>query len=140
MGGLRGSHKRECSPLASCHSVPCISHLLGHDYGTAQGAKLVVHLLQLILLVALCHYATTSLEPQLVVAAYKGAYGYGLVQRAVEPYEAYAATISATVVWLILRYKLHRPNLRGARQCAGWECVDESLYRVGVVVESAADT
>ena len=53
-------------------------------YRTLQCAQLIIHLLQLILVTAVRHYATTCLQPQLVVATHKGANCDGLVQIAIE--------------------------------------------------------
>ena len=64
-------------------------HLLRHQDCLSQRPELVIDLLQLILLVALCHHAAASLKPQLAVAAHEGSDGYSLVEAAVEPDETY---------------------------------------------------
>lgn len=67
--------------------------------------------------VTLCHDASASLEPQLAVAAYEGADGYGLVQTAVHAYIAYASAIGSAAMGLILAYQLHGPHLGCAAPC-----------------------
>ena len=67
-----------------------------------QGTQLVITLLQLILVVALCHHATTSLEPELSITTDKGTDDNRLVEVAIQADETDATTIRTTVVWLQL--------------------------------------
>ena len=99
--------------------------------GASQRTEFVVHLLQFILLVALCHDTSASLEPQFAITRDEGADGDGLVQRTVESDDADAAAVSTAVVWLVLRDELHGTNLWSTAQCASRECVDEGLDGIG---------
>ena len=75
-----------------------------------QGTQLVITLLQLILVVALCYHATTSLEPEfaittdncLLYTSDKGTDDNRLVEVAIQADETDATTIRTTVVWLQL--------------------------------------
>ena len=67
-----------------------------------QGTQLVITLLQLILVVALCHHATTSLEPEFSITTDKGTDDNRLVEVAIQADETDATTIRTTVVWLQL--------------------------------------
>lgn len=49
-----------------------------------QRTEFIVTLLQLILIIALCHYSTTRLEPEFAVSANEGTYHDGLIQVAVQ--------------------------------------------------------
>lgn len=115
-------------------------HPLCHQYGLSESTELVVYFLQFIVLVALCHNAATSLEPQFVVAANEGSYGYGLVKTAVKADETYATTVCTAVVWLIFRDKLHGTYLWCTAERTGREGINERLYRVSTLVEFTAHT
>ena len=67
-----------------------------------QGTQLVITLLQLILVVALCHHATTSLEPEFAITTDKGTDDNRLVEVAIQADETDATTLRTTVVWLQL--------------------------------------
>ena len=84
------------------HSSFFTLHLqsLGNVYCFRKRSELVVTLFQLILVVALRHDTTTSLEPKLAISADEGTDDDGLVEVAVQTDEADAATVSTTVVWL----------------------------------------
>ena len=85
--------------------------LLSHGNGLAQSTELVIYFLQLILHIALGHYASSCLEPQLVVAADEGANGDGLVEAAVKAYAAYTSSVCSAVMRLVGRDELHGSDL-----------------------------
>ena len=67
-----------------------------------QRTELVVTLFQLILIIALCHYSTTRLEPEFAVSANEGSYHDGLIQVAVQTDKTDTASVGTAVVRLQL--------------------------------------
>ena len=82
-------------------------HFLRHQYGFAQGAKLIVYFLQFVLRIALGYDAATSLEPQFAVSRYKCADGDGLIQTAIQSDVADATAVCTAVMWLVFADELH---------------------------------
>ena len=67
----------------------------------------------------------SGLEPELVVTAYEGTDGDGLVQIAVQPDEADATSVSPPVVRLDFTDELHGLYLGSSAECAGRKGVNE---------------
>ena len=67
-----------------------------------QGSQFVVAFFQLILVVALCHDATSCLEPQFTITADKGSDDNSLVLVAIESDKTDATAIGTSVVRLQL--------------------------------------
>ena len=67
-----------------------------------QRTELVVTLLQLILIIALCNYSTTRLEPEFAVSANESTDDDSLIQVAVQTDEADTAAVGPAVVRLQL--------------------------------------
>ena len=72
-----------------------------------------------------------------MVAAYEGADGNGLVERAVQPDEADAPSVGTPVVRLDFADELHGAHFRRTAQCSGGEGVDEGADGIGVFQRSA---
>ena len=107
--------------------------------GFLQSSQLVVYFLQFIVLVTLGYDAASSLEPEFVVTAYKGADGDGLVQVAVESDEPDATSVSASVVRFYFADQLHGLHLRSSTQGTGWKCINERLDGIGSFIQGTAN-
>ena len=95
--------------------------------------------MQFVFVLTACHDASSGLEPQFIVAAYKSTDRNGLVQFPVQSDETDAASVSSAVVRLYLTDKLHGTYFRCAAQRPGRESVDESLERIRPFVQCSAD-
>ena len=69
----------------------------------SQSSQFIITLFQLILVVALRHNSTSSLEPEFAITADKGTNYNSLIQIAVQSYESDTSTISATASWGVQR-------------------------------------
>ena len=112
----------------------------GGDYGSFECAEFIIDFLQFLFHIAFGNYASASLKPECIVAAYECANCYSLIHVAVKAYESYAAAIRATVMRFVFAYNLHCANFGGSAQCSGGESVHESLYGVCVVAQCARYT
>ena len=97
----------------------------GDVNGFSQRTEFVVHLLEFVLHVAGSHDASSRLEPERSVSADEGAYGDGLVQRAVQSDETDAATVGSAIVRFVVSDELQCAHFGCSAQCACGEGVCE---------------